>query len=379
MSGTFEPDGLFTQEKKMNKKYLNSLYHESDTIGFESLFGSLSKCLRGVLWKDSAASFWHRGLEKISKLCEALANGTYRAAPPKYFQITSPKPRDIASVSFRDRVYQRSLNDNVVYPSMTKGFIYDNFACQKGKGTDPARERLKSFLRDYYRKYGRDGYAAQFDIHGYYPNMRHDVTEENFRAHLPEWAFERVRTILHEQYTGEVGYNPGSQLIQIAGISMLNDLDHAIKEKLHVHYYIRYMDDLILIHPDPEYLMGCYEFVEQELSKIGFEPNPNKSMIYPLREGIEFLGFRFRLTETGKVVMTVDPKRIKAGRKKYRRLVDKAKRTGIPRESVDQSFETWIHHLSKGNSYHVISRLRKYYNDLWRERDGYQTQSMNPG
>jgi hypothetical protein len=185
---------------------------------------------------------------------------------------------------------------------------------------------MKEFLRRYYRKHGPDGWVAQFDIHGYYPNMRHDVAEENFRKKLPEWAYERVVRILRDQYEGDTGYNPGSQLIQIAGISLLNDLDHRVKERLRVRFYIRYMDDLIMIHHDREFLEKCMEDVRGELRKIGFEVNEKKTRIYPLADGIPFLGFRFRVTETGKVLMIPYPAKIKTARKKYRRLAHKARR-----------------------------------------------------
>ena len=59
--------------------------------------------------------------------------------------------------------------------SIKVSFIYDNYACQKGKGTDFARNRLKELLRRYYRKHGNTGYVYQFDIKGYYPNMSHEV------------------------------------------------------------------------------------------------------------------------------------------------------------------------------------------------------------
>ena len=205
-----------------------------DVIGFDALYRSMWKCKRGVSWKDSVAAFTLRGVEKTEHLSRDLHAGTYKAAPPKHFRITHPKPRSIASVAFRDRVYQRSLNDNAVYPEMVRGFIFDNYACQKGKGTDPARERLKEFMRAYFRHFGPSGWVAQFDIRGYYPNMSHEVAEGVFARRLDAWSLEAVKRILREQYPTERGYDPGSQLVQIAGISVLDGMDHYIKEKLSV-------------------------------------------------------------------------------------------------------------------------------------------------
>lgn len=190
----------------------------------------MRKCAKGVIWKDSVASFYLRAGENLSKLQRDLESGKYKAKPPKHFMVTSPKPREIASVAFRDRVYQRSLNDNVVYPAMVRSFIHDNFACQKGKGTDAARAKLKEFLRRYYLKHGSAGYVCQFDIHGYYPNMDHALAEEMFRKKLDPWSFGQVQRILREQYPGAKGYNPGSQLVQIAGISMLDGMDHLLRK-----------------------------------------------------------------------------------------------------------------------------------------------------
>ena len=70
--------------------------------------------------------------------------------------------------------------------------------------------------------------------------------------------------------------------------------------------------------------------------------------------------------------MFADPKKIKTARKKYARLVAKAKRGECSRESVDMSWQTWINHLSKGNSYKLIRKLNQYYDELWRGCDEYQ-------
>ena len=245
-------------------------------IGFDALYESMKKCRKGVMWKDSTASFCLNGVERTLKLSHQLQDGTYKARPTVKFTVTSPKPREIASITFRDRVYQRSLNDNAVYPIMSRSFIYDNYACQKGKGTDAARERLKEFLRRYYRKHGADGYVAQFDIRGYYPNMDHDITESLFRRKLDPEVYEMVKEILRAQYEGSKGYNPGSQLIQIAGISILDELDHYIKEQLHAKLYIRYMDDFLIISENREHLECCTVEIAKKLRELRFELNEKK-------------------------------------------------------------------------------------------------------
>lgn len=352
------PDRLSTREKE-------GTMSEEEIIGYDALYDSMRKCALGVRWKSSVAHFYLNGPEEVLKLERELKDGTYRARPPKKFVILSPKRREISSVSFRDRVYQRSLNDNVLYPVMTKSFIYDNWACQKGKGTDRARERLKEFLCRFYRKHGTDGYFAQFDIRGYYPNMSHAYVEEMFREKLPEDAYRRVLDVLHSQYEGDRGYNPGSQMIQIAGISVLDKMDHYIKEQLRVKFYLRYMDDFILVHNDRAYLEDCMEKITAWLTERGFEINEEKTRIFPIAEGVRFLGFDYSLTETGKVLMFVDPKNVKAKRKNLRRLVEKSKRGELPRESVDESYRSWRDHAAKGNSYRLLQRMDRYYNDLW--------------
>ena len=338
-------------------------------IGFEPLYESMLRCKKGVLWKDSVASFYLNGVERTMNLSEELHNGTYKSRPTVKFTVTSPKKREIASICFKDRVYQRSLNDNVVYPIMSRSFIYDNFACQKGKGTDAARNRLKEFLRRYYRKHGENGYVAQFDIHGYYPHMSHEIAKETFHKKLDEWAYERVKTILDEQYEGDTGFNPGSQLIQIAGISILDGFDHYVKEQLHAKYYIRYMDDFLIISEDEEYLENCRNKIRDHLSGLKFELNEKKTRIYQLKDGIEFMGFMFKLTETGKVLMLIKSENVKRERKKLRRLVEKSKRGCLPREKVDESYAAWRNHASKGNNFLLLQRMDAYYQSLWSDNN----------
>jgi len=338
---------------------------DEDIIGFEALWDSMQKCKRGVIWKDSVANFVLNGIPEVAKLSNELENGTYRERSHKYFTILYPKEREIMSIAFRDRVYQRSLNDVAIYPMMSKSFIYDNAACQKGKGSDFARKRMKCHMERYFRKYGATGYVLKIDIRKYYDSMSHEVVKEAFREKLPENVYNRAAEIL-DGFPGDIGFNPGSQIIQIAGISLLDKLDHFIKERLRVKYYIRYMDDMVLLGNDHRQLREWLKAIREKLNKIGLDIHMKKTKITPLHVGMMWLGYHYRLTGSGKVVMTADPDRLKATRKKYFRLVQKAKRGEISREKVDQSYQCWRECASKGDGYMMLRNMDRYYQGLWK-------------
>lgn len=337
-----------------------------EVIGFEALYRSAMKCKKGVLWKDSVAHYILNIIEETIKLEDQLKNGEYHSRPLKPFVVNSNgKMREVMGVSFRDRIYQRSLNDNAIYPTITKSFIYDNGACIKNKGTNFSRERLVCFLQRHYRKYGTKGYILQCDIKGYYPNMRHDVVDVTFKKYLSPEIYRRAMQILNEQYPGDVGFLPGSQMIQIAGVSVLNDIDHYAKEWLRLKSYTRYMDDIVIVHHDKEYLEFCKDELEKQLAKIGFQLHPRKTKIYPITDGIKYLGFIFTLTDTGKVVRTVLPKNVKMYRKKLRRLVTLSKKGVITKEKIDECYTSWRAHAAAGDSHTLLKRMDAYYKSLW--------------
>lgn len=334
--------------------------------GFEPLSKSADACVKGVKWKDTPAQFYLNSTDETLKLERQLFKGTYKQRKGKRFKVTYPKERTITSIPFRDRVFQRSLNDNIIYPRISRSFIYDNMACQTGKGPDKARGRIVCFLQKFYRKYRLEGYVLKCDVKGYYPNMSHQVVKDCFKKVINGWSFQQAETILDNQHDSDVGYDPGSQMIQIAGIGILNAVDHYIKEVLHIKYYLRYMDDFILIHPDKQYLLECKVKIAQMLMQYGCKFNTKKTDITKLSEGFMFLGFSFRPTKTGKVIMTLNPQNVKHERKKLVKMVHKAIKGEMPREKVDECYNAWRNHANKGNSKKLLQRMDVFYANLWK-------------
>lgn len=338
-----------------------------EVTSYDKLYESMMKCKRNVLWKDSVANFVLHSIRSISSLSDDLTNETYAQREPYLFKITSPKPREILSVPFRDRVYQRSLNDNILYPIMTRDFILDNCACQFGKGNQFARQRLVTQLRRMVNKYGTDWYVLQIDIHGFYKNLSHDYVDGLFEQKLDAETYEHVHKIMMSQYKGDTGYNPGSQMIQIAGIAALNELDHFIKERLHVKCYVHYMDDLILIVRTNEQAELCKTAIGEKLAEIGLEFNRNKTHIYPIGKGIDFLGFKFMVTDSGKIIQIPLPKKIQNAKRKYKRMVQKSLPSGkVTVGNIEESYQDFRAGITEGNSYYSAQKMDKYYLELWK-------------
>lgn len=340
------------------------MINEENIVGFEALYTSMLKCKNDVMWKDSVAHFVMNGIEECLRLEKELKEGSYKPRQTHKVHITHPKPREAVSIAFRDRVYQRSLNDNELYPAMTKSFIYANVACQRGKGPDVGRNLLDKYLHRAYRKHGFNFYVLQGDIKGYYKNIVHVHAEGQIAKHCKEHVAARAKAVLNTQYSGASGYNPGSQMVQIVGISHLDPLDHFIKEQLRIKYYIRYQDDFLLLHPDKEYLTCCLRKIQQQLDLLQLQTHPKKTLIYHVSHGIPFLGFTHFLTSSGHTYRIVDSKGAKAYRKKLARMVNLVKKGRMSKEKLLECYRARLAHVDKGNSARHKKRMDRYLADL---------------
>lgn len=358
------------QEKEISCKQeigttqINERVVTPNYMDFEHLYIAMVKCKRNVMWKESVSRYYMNGIEETLKLTDDVADGSYRPRDPFIFTITSPKRREILAVSFRDRCYQRPINDDLLYPAMSARYLYQNMACQTGKGTDKARKLLRQHLVKWRFK---KGYILQIDIHNYYGSMNHGIVNELYKEALEYSDFERVHGVLNQQYSGITGYRPGSQMIQITGTVYLDELDHYIVNDLGIDDYVRYQDDFLLFHESKEHLMNCLDIIKSKLSAIGLTVNPKKTRIFEIGKPFEYLGFTWRITPSKKVLATAIGKNIKNKKQKYKRMLRKVKKGDLTKEYVDECFSGFLANLDKGNCYNLKQRLIKWYEVTWDE------------
>lgn len=300
---------------------------------FRNLYNAYKEARKGKRWKDAAIKFEINLMEALLLLKYQLQNKTYTLAPYNCFYVYEPKERLVMSNSYKDKVVQHSLCDNVLEPILTKSFIFDNYASQVGKGTDLGLNRLTEFLRKYYRQHkSADGWVLKCDIRKYFYNINHGVLKSLLRKHISCENTLWLLDMIIDSTEGEVGIPIGNQSSQLFALLYLNGLDHYIKEKL------------------------------------GLELN-EKTQISPLRNGIDFLGFHTYLTDSGKVIRKLR-RQSKTGicrrLKKFKGLHEQGR---LPMNRIECSYRSWRGHAERGNCYHLIKKTDKLYNELFKKED----------
>lgn len=333
---------------------------------FDSIYEAFRLSRKGSYWKDSIIAYDVNRLENTIKISRALQSKSYRLKGHYKFKVQErEKLRDIQSLHITDRVYMHALCDNALIDDLSRSFIYDNGASLKGKGTNFARDRLKTHMHKFYRKHGLDGYVLQIDIRKYFDNIPHWYLKQRMMEHYD--GYPDMQTALCDvvdSFDGDKGLGPGSQAVQVFALETLDKMDHFVKEVLGIKYYGRYMDDAYLIHESKDYLKNCRDLLACFLEGIELELHPNKTSLYPLKRGIKFLGFHFYITETGRVYAKLNPVSIKRAKRKLRKMV----RAGVPEENIRRSFKSWSNHAGYGDSYYRIKAVREYMENLLNER-----------
>ncbi len=117
---------------------------------------------------------FHKSLEEnLIGIQDELISGTYEPRPYRTFTIHEPKERIIHVAPFRDRVVHHAIM-NIIEPIWDRLFIYDTYACRKGKGTHAGVNRTTEFLRASQEKWGKT-YCFQSDISKCFPSINHHI------------------------------------------------------------------------------------------------------------------------------------------------------------------------------------------------------------
>ena len=227
---------------------------------------------------------------------------SYRPKPLTTFVIRDPKTRTISKSAFRDRIVHHALC-NIIESIFEKGFIYDSYANRKGKGTLAAIQRFDYFLRKASHNHALipgtnkiKSFVLKADIKKYFENVDHDtlmaILKKKIKDQKVLWL---IQTILrnYEPNSKRIGMPLGNLTSQFWANVYLNELDQFVKHRLKAKYYLRYVDDFVILHHSQQQLKKYYDEISHFLSsQLKLQLHPDKSKIVPLHRGTAFLGLR---------------------------------------------------------------------------------------
>jgi hypothetical protein len=319
-------------------------------VSFENMYKAYRKSKSGKGYKKSSAKFGLMALDGINTLISQLKNKTYRISDYQEFKVYEPKERIIKTTSFKDKVVQHSLCDNVILPKLQEVFIYDNCAGQKGKGTLFGLDRLSYQMKAFYKKYGFDGYILKCDISKFFYNIPHQQLKD-----IVDYYFFYDKDIcwlcnLFIDSTTGKGIPLGNQINQGFALLYLDGMDKLIKGELGIEYYGRYMDDFYLIHHSKEYLKYCLQAITEFLKTLDLTLN-GKTQIFPFKNGVSYLGFHTYVTLNGKVIRKLKNQNKRNAQRKYIRMAKLIVDGKLSKEKFQDSYNAWKNHISHGNCY----------------------------
>lgn len=297
--------------------------------------------------KKRVYDFEKHKIEYLVYICDLLNNNLYKGCKYNLFLIKEPKVRLIMSESIIDKIINHYVTRFILEPKLTKYLNNCNVATRKNMGLDYAIKLLKKYIEKN-KKYDKF-YFLKLDIYKYFYSIDHNVLKSLLIDKLDKEEYELVSKIIDStnysyinKYIDKIknkyndviyyeygkGLSIGNMTSQFLAIFYLYKLHHYIIHNLHIKHITVYMDDYILIHHDKKYL----EYVKNEIIRIlndeyHLKVNDKKTYIKSSKEGVNFLGYNFKVDNKKTIITISNSSRVKIKKnvKKIRYLYDNNK------------------------------------------------------
>lgn len=283
----------------------------------EELFQAYYDCRKTKRNTWNALLFEENLERNLMDLYYELKSCTYRPGRSIMFVVTRPKPREVWAADFRDRVVHHVLYNRYAQTFYDR-FIYDSYACIPGKGTLNAAKRLRHFMRSATDNNTRPAYFLKADVSNFFVSINKHILDNLLARQIVDpWWIWLTRIILHKDAKKDVyiksspkelvkvprhksllcapegfGLPIGNLSSQFFANVYLNELDRYAKHTLKLKYYVRYVDDIVVLDKSGAALAKTYDkmllFIKENL---GLAFHPNKKEINLLNYGVNFVGY----------------------------------------------------------------------------------------
>ena len=292
-------------------------------LSYEKLYAAWNRVSHTCKNKQGLYEFGMFQQARISKLLDELKNREYFPNAYRCFMIFEPKPRLVMSQSIKDKVVNHFVAREYLMPLLDKSLIDTNVATRQEKGSAYAQKMIKRyFVQMLAERPGATIYALKIDISKYFYSIDHEILFDKLKRRIKDGdVLEILHRIIDEtnkpyineaidgfnkyygtdipHYEKGKGLSIGAMTSQFLAIYYLNNMDHYIKEKLHCKYFIRYMDDFLVLSHSKGELWQIYREIERGLMELRLKINPKSAIYNCCAQGVTFLGYRYFVTVGG--------------------------------------------------------------------------------
>lgn len=349
-------------------------------FSMKNLYEAYEDAARGRRYNKDVLAYSFDTWSLLRELRERILSGNYEIEQYFIFYIYEPKKRMIMSIAFEHRIVQWAIY-RVINPVLIKGYITDTYGCIPGRGALGAMQRLRDWVTYVSRKEDT-WYYLKLDISKYFYRISHRVLKKILAKKIKD---ERLLDVLYgiidckhtpfglppgkspgdvplEERLFDVGMPIGNLLSQMFANIYLDVLDQFCKRVLGIEYYIRYMDDVIILSNSKVQLRYWKDTISSFLeTELELQLN-QKTCIRPISQGIEFVGYR--IWENRVVLRKSTTLRIKRSLKGIRKQYRDYEMTF---ERATDTFVSYIGMLKHTDSEALINKL---YADMVLSHEG---------
>jgi retron-type reverse transcriptase len=349
---------------------------QNEVFSYKNIYeGAYLPCRKKKRTTFDALKYEINAEENTYELEQELTDRTYHPLRSLLFVCHKPKQREIFAAAFRDRIVHHLLV-NEYKPIYEPIFIHDSYACRDGKGTHAAKERLEKFTRQITKNGHIRAYYLQLDITDFFTSIDKQLlfTIIQRKVKNPDILWLTQKVLFWDCTTSYVhkgdkqllfnippnkslfgkenrsGLPIGNLTSQYFANIYLNELDQFVKHVLKAHYYLRYVDDFVLLSPDASQLRAWQAQIEEFLiNRLKLRLHPKRRKLLPISNGIDFLGYIIR------------PQYVLVRRRVINNLKEKIRQFRQERKKdfrkLHDMVASYMGHFKHANSYRLINKL----------------------
>ncbi len=335
----------------MSKK-VNNIF--CSNLTFMKFYEAHNRARKNKTNKREVIEFEMNLEQNLVNLIREIESGRYKVGEYRSFVVYEPKERVIEALPYRDRVVHQWYVHEFIFPYILPKFIDTTYACLDDKGTHNAVAKIEKYMRIYKRNIDSKFWILKCDISKFFYSINPKILFEILcKTYKDKKLLKFTKKILFEnREKNTVGIPIGNYTSQYFANIYLNGLDQYAKRILSLKYYVRYMDDFIILLKTKEECIEVKKKIEEFIeSSLNLKLN-KKSRYYPNKIGVNFCGYRTFCTH--RLLRVSSKKKIKRKIKKWN---NDFKRGNINITFVLQSLNSWLSHTSYCNSYNLKDKI----------------------